>query len=53
MMFLASPRLEIYRFSDHYFDEFEQFKVDSHFDDFGKIKIDDGHLFLLILVTFI
>ena len=52
-MFLASPNWRYVDFQTTYFDEFEQFKVDSHFDDFGKIKIDDGHLFLLILVTFI
>ena len=40
LMFLASPWLEIYRFSNWSFWYFEQFKVDIHFANFGQVRID-------------
>ena len=40
LMFLASPWLEIYRFSNWSFCFFEQFKVDVYFANFGQVKTD-------------
>ena len=52
-MFLASPWLEKYRFSNQSFCYFEQFKVDIYFINLGQVKIHPIWSFLLTLVTVI
>ena len=39
LMFLASPWLETYRFSNWPFADFDQFRVNVHFANFGQVKI--------------
>ena len=39
LMILASPWLEIYRFSKWSFADFQQFKFNFHFATFGQVKI--------------
>ena len=52
LMFLASPWLEIYRFSNWSFWYFEQFKVDIHFANFGQVflTLDMSQLFYWVWV---
>ena len=47
-MFLASPWLETYIFSNWSICSFKQFKIDGHFANFGKVKIDSTHLLSLL-----
>ena len=49
LMFLPSPWLEIYRFSNWSFADFDQFKVNIHFANFGQVKIDPICSLLLTL----
>ena len=49
LMFLASPWLKIYRFSNWSFCYFEQFKVDIYFTNFGQVQIDPIRSILLTL----
>ena len=47
LIFLTSPCLEIYRFSNGSFCYFEQFKVTVYFANFGQVKIDPICSYLL------
>ena len=52
LMFLASPLLKIYRFSNWTFCYFEEFKIDIYFTNFGQVKIDHIWSSLLTLDSF-
>ena len=45
LIFLASPWLELYRFSNWSFCYFEEFKVDVYYANFGQVKTDYSLIF--------
>ena len=52
LIFLVSPLLKIYRFSNWTFCYFEEFKIDIYFNNFGQVKIDHICFILLTLDSF-